>query len=394
MTRSHTPHPSTSSSGTPARLEVVVSVLLVLAVAGLGTYVARRGAVDANVALPPAPLEVEAMTTQASDVPIFADGLGSVLASRTVAIHSQVDGKLQDVLFTEGQHVEAGQVLAKIDPRLFQAALDQATAKKAQDTANLIAAQKDLERFKTLAQKSFESQQNVDQQQAKVDQTRAQITADDATIESAQTQLDYTTIRAPVAGRIGVRQVDPGNIVHTGDQIPLAIVTQTQPAAVMFTLPAQFLDTVRAAMQRGPVEVLAFDRDNRRQLSKGTLLLVDNIIDQSTATIRLKATFPNTDDVLWPGEFVNARILLSTRTGVVAIPNTAIQRGPHGVYVWVITPDNKAEDRSVTLGPMAGNVTVIDTGLKPGERIVTDGFFKLQRNRAVTVKAPQAGADS
>lgn len=394
MTRSHTPHPSTSSSGTPARLKVVVSVLLVLAVAGLGTYVARRGAVDANVALPPAPLEVEAMTTQASDVPIFADGLGSVLASRTVAIHSQVDGKLQDVLFTEGQHVEAGQVLAKIDPRLFQAALDQATAKKAQDTANLIAAQKDLERFKTLAQKSFESQQNVDQQQAKVDQTRAQITADDATIESAQTQLDYTTIRAPVAGRIGVRQVDPGNIIHTGDQIPLAIVTQTQPAAVMFTLPAQFLDTVRAAMQRGPVEVLAFDRDNRRQLSKGTLLLVDNIIDQSTATIRLKATFPNTDDVLWPGEFVNARILLSTRTGVVAIPNTAIQRGPHGVYVWVITPDNKAEDRSVTLGPMAGNVTVIDTGLKPGERIVTDGFFKLQRNRAVTVKAPQAGADS
>ncbi|MGN6459981.1 MAG: efflux RND transporter periplasmic adaptor subunit [Pseudolabrys sp.] len=389
MSHSKTPH-----SGTPTRLKIVASVVLVLAVAGLGTYFARRGAVDANAAPPPAPLEVEAMTTQASDVPIFADGLGSVQASRTVAIHSQVDGKLQDVLFEEGQHVEAGQVLAKIDPRLFQASLDQATAKKAQDDANLIAAQKDLERFKTLAQKSFESQQNVDQQQAKVDQTRAQIAADTAAIESAQTQLDYTTIRAPVAGRIGVRQVDPGNIIHTGDQTPLAIVTQTQPAAVMFTLPAQFLDTVRAAMQRGPVEVLAFDRDNRRQLSKGTLLLVDNIIDQSTATIRLKAMFPNTDDVLWPGEFVNARILLSTRTGVVAIPNTAIQRGPHGVYVWVITPDNTAEDRSVSLGPMTGNITVIDTGLKPGEQIVTDGFFKLQRNRAVTVKAPQSGAAS
>lgn len=389
MSHSKTPH-----SGTPTRLKIVASVVLVLAVAGLGTYFARRGAVDANAAPPPAPLDVEAMTTQASDVPIFADGLGSVQASRTVAIHSQVDGKLQDVLFEEGQHVEAGQVLAKIDPRLFQASLDQATAKKAQDDANLIAAQKDLERFKTLAQKSFESQQNVDQQQAKVDQTRAQIAADTAAIESAQTQLDYTTIRAPVAGRIGVRQVDPGNIIHTGDQTPLAIVTQTQPAAVMFTLPAQFLDTVRAAMQRGPVEVLAFDRDNRRQLSKGTLLLVDNIIDQSTATIRLKAMFPNTDDVLWPGEFVNARILLSTRTGVVAVPNTAIQRGPHGVYVWVITPDNKAEDRSVTLGPMTGNITVIDTGLKPGEQIVTDGFFKLQRNRAVTVKAPQSGAAS
>ncbi|OJY42863.1 MAG: hypothetical protein BGP08_19275 [Rhizobiales bacterium 64-17] len=388
------PVPHEPPSGRPARLKVAVSILLMLAIVGLGFFFARRGAVHANAAPPPAPLEVDAVTTQPSDVPIFADGLGSVLASRTVAIHSQVDGKLQDVLFEEGQHVDAGQILAKIDPRLFQAALDQATAKKAQDDANLIAAQKDLERFKTLALKSFESQQNVDQQQAKVDQTRAQIAADIAAIESAQTQLDYTTIRAPVAGRIGVRQVDPGNIIHASDQTPLAIVTQTQPAAVMFTLPAQFLDTVRAAMKRGPVEVLAFDRDNRRQLSRGTLLLVDNIIDQTTATIRLKATFPNTDDVLWPGEFVNARILLSTRTGVVAIPNTAIQRGPHGVYVWVITTGSKAEDRSVTLGPMAGNITVIDAGLKPGERIVTDGFFKLQRNRAVTVKTPQTGTAS
>lgn len=230
-------HPNAPASSPSARLKVAGSVMLVLAVVGLGTFLARRGTVHANAALPPPPLEVDAVTTQASDVPIFADGLGSVLASRTVAIHSQVDGKLQEVLFEEGQHVDAGQVLAKIDPRLFQAALDQATAKKAEDDANLIAAQKDLERFKTLAQKSFESQQNVDQQQAKVDQTRAQIAADTAAIESAQTQLDYTTIRAPVAGRIGVRQVDPGNIIHASDQTPLAIVTQTQPAAVMFTLP-------------------------------------------------------------------------------------------------------------------------------------------------------------
>ena len=237
------------------------------------------------------------------DVPIYLNGLGTVQASFTVGIHSQVDGKLQEVLFTEGQHVKKGDVLAKIDPRLFQAALDQAKAKKAQDQAQLTSAEKDLARSKTLVLSNITSQQIVDQQQAKVDQLKAAIAADEAMIQTAQTQLEYTTITAPSDGRMGVRLVDPGNIVHANDQGSLATLVLTQPTAVMFTLPARYLDDVRDAMTRGPVEVTAYDQDNRRALATGKLLLVDNVIDQATATIRLKAMFPNEDEKLWPGEF-------------------------------------------------------------------------------------------
>ena len=243
-------------------------------------------------------------------MPIYLTGLGTVQALLTVGIHSQVDGKLQEVPFAEGQLVKKGDVLARIDPRLFQAALDQAKAKKAQDAAQLVAAQKDLTRFKTLALKSFETEQNVDLQQAKVDQLKATIDADAAAIEVAVTQLEYTTITAPSDGRLGVRLVDPGNVVHASDAASIATLVQTRPATVLFTLPARVLDDVRQAMTGGPVEVLAFDQDNQRQLSSGTLLMVDNAIDQTTATIRLKATFANDDERLWPGEFVNARLLL------------------------------------------------------------------------------------
>ena len=237
------------------------------------------------------------------DVPIYLTGLGAVQASFTVAIHSQVDGKLQEVLFMEGQHVKKGDVLALIDPRLFQAALDQAKAKKAQDQAQLTSAEKDLARSKTLVLSNITSQQIVDQQQGKVDQLKAAIAADEAMIQTAQTQLEYTTITAPSDGRMGVRLVDPGNIVHANDQGSLATLVLTQPTAVMFTLPARYLDDVRDAMARGPVEVTAYDQDNRRALATGKLLLVDNVIDQATATIRLKAMFPNEDEKLWPGEF-------------------------------------------------------------------------------------------
>jgi multidrug efflux system membrane fusion protein len=365
--------------------------LLLAVTVGL-TLDLERGTAPAQAANPMPVAEVTVATIHKATLPIFASGLGTVQASQTVAIHAQVDGKLDSVQFVEGQHVEKGQPLAMIDPRLFKAALDQATAKKAQDQATLIAARKDLARFIDLARKNFESQQNVDQQQAKVDQGIAQIAADDANIESAQTQLDYTTIRAPASGRIGVRQVDPGNIVHAADQTPLTILTQTQPAAVMFTLPAQYLGSVREAMQRGPVEVLAYDRDNRHQLAKGTLLLIDNLIDQSTATIRLKAVFPNDNDVLWPGEFVNARILTDTRKDATAIPTSAIQRGPNGVFAWIVTADNKAVDRPLQLGPVSGDQTIVEKGVTDGERVVTDGFFKLQRNGPVTIKTQQDGA--
>jgi multidrug efflux system membrane fusion protein len=340
---------------------------------------------------PPA-VEVRVAAVGRGDVPVYLSGLGTVQASNTVAIHAQVDGTLQEVPFAEGQQVRKGDVLAKIDPRLFQAALDQAKAKKGQDQAQLIAAQKDLDRFNTLGVKGFETQQNIDRQQATVDQLKASIEADTAAIESARTQLDYTTIIAPTDGRMGVRMVDPGNIVHAADQTPIATLTQTRPTAVIFTLPARWLDDVRAAMKRGPVEVTAFDQDNRNALATGRLLLIDNVIDQTTATIRLKAMFPNDDETLWPGEFVNARLLLETRTRALTIPSSAVQHGPDGLFAWVVTDANTAEMRPLHAGVVSGDRTVIEAGLAEGDRVVTDGQYRLQQHAPVAVSAPRPPA--
>ena len=319
------------------------------------------------------------------DVPVYATGLGSVQASYTIGIHSQVEGIMQEVLFTEGQHVKKGDVLAKIDPRLYQAALDQAKAKRVQDAALLISAEKDLARSKTLVVQNVATQQLVDQQQARVDQLKGSVAADEAAIATAQTQLDYTQIKSPSDGRIGVRSVDPGNLVHASDVRPIATVVLTQPSAVMFTLPMQVLDDLREAMTRGPVEVTAFDQNNRRQLSTGTLLLIDNIIDQSTATLRLKAMFANKDERLWPGEFVNARALIDVRKNVIALPSTVVQRGQKGLFAWVVTDDNKAVARPIELGPVSGDLTVIAAGINEGDRVVTDGQYKLQVDAPVEI---------
>jgi multidrug efflux system membrane fusion protein len=321
-------------------------------------------------------------------MPVYVSGLGAVQASVSVTIRSQVDGVLQDVLFTEGQRVKKDDVLAKIDPRLFQAALDQAIAKKAQDEAQLVAAQKDLVRYTTLGPKGFATQQSIDQQQGKVDQLKGSIEADAAAIETAQTQLAYTTIVAPSDGRIGVRLVDPGNIVHAADQTALATLVQTEPIAVMFTLPAQLLDDVRAAMKRGPVEVTAFDADNRAALATGTLLLIDNTIDQATATMRLKAMFANENGALWPGEFVNARVLIDTRHDALVVPSVAVQRGPKGLFAWVAGADGTAQMRPIEAGPASGDVTIVTSGLAAGDRVVTEGQYRLRPGAPVAVAPP------
>jgi multidrug efflux system membrane fusion protein len=339
-----------------------------------------------------AAVPVSIATASRQDVPIYLTGLGTVQALFTVAIHAQVDGKLQDVFFKEGQRVKKGDVLAKIDPRLYQAALDQAKARKAQDDAALIAAQKDLARYQTLVQKFAETQQNLDLQQAKVDQTRASIDADVAAIETAQTNLDYTDIVATNDGRMGVRMVDPGNIVHASDQAAIAILTQTEPSTVVFTLPAQTLDDVRDAVVRGDVDVAAYDRDNARLLSAGKLVTIDNLIDQTTATYRLKAMFANDDEKLWPGEFVNARLLLTTRKNVVVVPPAAVQRGPHGLFTWVVKPDNTVEPRPIQTGTTTGDRTIITSGVNDGEHVVIDGQYKLQTNAPVTITTPRAAA--
>jgi membrane fusion protein, multidrug efflux system len=354
----------------------------------LGTEATDAGRTARAPGRPAVPVSVAIAAKR--DVPIYLIGLGAVQPILSVGIHSQVDGKLQEVLFTEGQHIKKGDVIAKIDPRLFKAALDQAQAKKAQDEALLISAQKDLARFKALATKSFETQQNVDLQQGKVDQLVAMIDADDAAIETAQTQLDYTTITAPSDGRIGVRQVDPGNVVRASDAGPIATLVLAQPAAVMFTLPSRALDDIRQATDHGQIEVIAFDQDNRLPLSTGKLLMIDNAVDQTTATIRLKAMFPNADDKLWPGEFVNARLLLETRSNAIVVPSTAVQRGPQGLYTWIVTANNIAEVRQIQVGPTSGDSTIIDSGVNEGERVVIDGQYKLQTNSPVSVSSPPA----
>ena len=373
---------------------LIAAAFAIIAAGGAAYWYWLQGSAPAPGARPaaraPVPVSVVAATRQ--DIPVHVTGLGTVQASSTVRIFSQVDGKLQEVLFTEGQHVKKGDVLAKIDARLFQAALDQAKAKRAQDAALLVAAEKDLVRAKALALKDFGSQQNVDQQQAKVDQLIASIAADDAAIVTAQTQLDYTTITAPNDGRIGIRLVDPGNLVRASEAGAIATLSQTRPAAVLFTLPARYLDALRDALARGPVEVVAFDQDNRQALSRGTLLLIDNAIDQATATMRLKAMFPNDDERLWPGGFVNGRVLLETRSNVLAVPSPAIERGPQGLFVWIVTASNTAEPRPVVVGPTSGDLTIVTSGLAEGERVVTDGQYKLQLNAAVTITAPRSPA--
>jgi membrane fusion protein, multidrug efflux system len=375
---------------------VAIGVAFII-LAGGGLYWYRVPGPEPQRAAPPpgrpaVPVSVAVAARQ--DVPIYVTGLGAVQGSFTIAIHSQVDGIMQEVKFTEGQHVRKGDVLARIEPRLFQAALDQAKAKKSQDVATLGAAEKDLERSMTLVVRSITTQQTVDQQQARVDQLKASIEADEAAIETAQAQLDFTTIRAPSDGRIGVRLVDPGNLVHASDARPIANLVLTQPSAVLFTLPMQVLDDLRDAMARGPVEVTAYDQNNRRLRSTGKLLLIDNAIDQATATIRLKAMFDNADERLWPGEFVNARVSLETRRNVIAVPTTVVQRGPQGLFAWIVNTDSVAEPRRIELGPASGDLTVINTGLAEGDRVVTDGQYKLQANARVTITSLSTAANA
>ena len=371
---------------------ILLYCAVVIAVGGTGAWYLHQGPEPVPAARSSAPptVPVTVATAINRDLPIYLTGLGSVQASFTIGIRSQADGKLERVLFTEGQRVKRGDVLAKVDPRLYQAALDQARAKKAQDDATLISARKDLERARTLVVKSFETQQVVDQQQAKVDAQIAARKADDAMIEAAQTNLDFTSITAPSDGRMGVRMIDPGNIVHAADSSIIATLTLTKPVAVVFTLSARSLNDVRDAQARGPVEVTAFSQDNVNPLSTGTLLLIDNIVDQASATIRLKAMFANEDEKLWPGDFVNARILLDVRHDVLAIPAPAIQRGPDGIFTWVVKPDGVVDPRPITVGPTTADQTIVTSGLAEGDRVVVNGQYKLRIGSRVTVNEPPA----
>jgi membrane fusion protein, multidrug efflux system len=353
----------------------------------------RHGNSQTVRATPPSvPVVVAAAAQQ--DVPIYYDALGTVQALNTVAIRAQVTGQIVSVDFRQGQDVRKGDVLARIDPAPFQAAYDQAVAKKSEDQAQLIDAEKDLARFRTLVLRNAETQQDVDTQQAKVDTIKATLDADQAAIEAARTQLNYATITAPIDGVVGFRQVDIGNIIHTNDVSPLTVLTQIKPCTVIFTLPQSDLAPVREAMLRGTVSVLAFDQDNKAQLAEGKLLLINNQIDQSTSTIQLKAEFPNTDERLWPGGFVHIHILITTRKDAVTVPATALQRGPDGFYVWVIKPDNTAEQRAIDVEPVSEELAIAKKGLDAGERVVVDGQSRLDQGARVAIRAPIPAANA
>jgi membrane fusion protein, multidrug efflux system len=337
-------------------------------------------------------VEVSTAPVVARNVPIYLEGLGTVQAFYTVKMTAQVDGQLTQVAFVEGQQVKRGQLLAQIDPRPYQAALDGARAALAKDTAQLADAHKDLARYEFLEPKKLASQQQVDSQHALVAQLKAQTEADQAAIENAATQLSYTRITSPINGRTGIRLVDPGNIVHSTDTTGIVVLTQLQPITAIFTLPEDSFEAVAAAMAKGTVSAIATaQQGNSTALDQGTVQLIDNQIDTTTGTIRLKAVFPNTRLKLWPGQFVNVRLLERTDENALTVPAAALQRGPDGMFVYVVQPDSTVAMQPVEVANNSESFAIVTKGLKAGQRVVTSNLFRLQPGARVQVLAPAPG---
>ena len=338
----------------------------------------------------PIPVLTAAATIQ--DVPVYLDGLGTVQAFYTVTMKAMVDGPLLSVNVKEGQDVHKGDVLAQIDPRTYQAALDSAAAKKAQDQAQLANARLDLARYQKLVANNYTSAQQADTAKAQVAQFEALVQQDQAQVDTARAQLSYTTIIAPIDGRTGIRLVDPGNIIHAIDATGMVVITQLDPISVLFTLPQQALPSVTQAMTQGAPPVLAFAQDATggasRLLDTGTLTVLDNQVDATTGTIKLKAVFPNTQHQLWPGGFVSVRLRAGTAKNAVVVPPAAIQRGPRGPYVFVIGDDMTAKRQSITVGYEDEQDSIVATGLKGGEKIVIDGASRLSEGSKVTIAKP------
>lgn len=325
-----------------------------------------------------APVTAIIGTVMQKDVPIYLDGLGTVQAFNTVTVRSRVDGQLKKLSFREGQDVKAGELLAQIDPDPFKTQVEQFEAKKAQDEAQLGFARVELNRDADLLAQKIVSQEVYDTQKAQVDQLAALVKSDQAAIDNARVQLNYTTIEAPISGRTGIRFVDEGNIIHAADSNGIVVLTQLKPISVIFTLPEQSLTEIQVQQARGQMTVIALDRDNSTQLDEGQLAVFDNQIDTTTGTIRLKATFPNPNLKLWPGQFVNARLLLAVRTNGIVVPASVVQRGPEGAYAFVVNKDMSVAMAPVKVAQIDQGQALIDSGLAPGDRVVVDGQYKLQ----------------
>jgi multidrug efflux system membrane fusion protein len=366
--------------------------LVLLVLAGVGYYffagtsqvTQRRG----RFAGGEGPVPVLAVPAKRADVPIYLDAVGTVRALNTVTVRAQVDGKLLSVNFDEGQDVKKGDVLAQIDPTTYKASLDQAVAKKAQDEAQLANSRNDLARYQRLAATNAINQQQADTQKALVAQNEALVQADQAAIDNARAMLSYTTIVAPIDGRTGIRQVDAGNIIHASDTNGVVIITQITPISVLFNLPQQNLDQVNAAFAKGALPVDALRSDDDKVIANGKLTVVDNQVDQSTGTVKLKAEFPNADRQLWPGQFVNVRLLADTLKQVVVVPTGAVQRGPKGTFVYVVKDDDTVSVQSITVQRQDEDQAVVSKGIEPDQRVVTTGFVRLAEGTKVAATAP------
>jgi multidrug efflux system membrane fusion protein len=370
--------------------------LIWLAVLALGTVsvmvwiTSSHSSSPKSVADDTIPVVTEKVRRQ--DLPVYLSGLGKVQALNTVTIRAQVDGKIVQVNFHEGEDVRSGDILLQIDPRPYQAALDQAVAKQNQDQAQLGYAEKVLDRDTSLFGKKILDQQSLDLQQSTTAQLEALVKADEAAVANAKVQLEFTKITSPIDGRVGLRLVDQGNIVHANDQAGLAIITQIQPISVVFTLPESHLPEINKRIRSSAINqflVVAMDRENNQVLDRGELGAVDNQIDEATGTIKLKAVFQNQQFELWPGQFVNARLLVDTRRQGLTLPSNAVNQGPNGDFVYIIRPDLTAEVRPVRVGTSEGGLTLVENGVAEGENVVIDGQYLLKSNARVRIKNPQ-----
>ena len=376
---------------------LILSALVLLAGAGGGAWYWRQhqAAAPTTEATPApggrpgrgsgGPVPVTVAAAQRQDVPIRLEAIGTVQAFNTITVRAQVDGQLVEVAFTEGQMVKRGDVLARIDPRSYQAALDQAVAKKAQDEAQLANARLDLQRYTSLARNEGVSKQQQDTQRAQVAQFEALVAADQGAIDASRTQLSFTTIRSPLDGRVGLRLVDQGNLVRAGDATGIVTVSQIQPIAVIFTLPQQELGRVQEVMANGRVPVEVVRQTGTGPMPEGLLVTIDNAVDAQTGTIRLKASFANDDLRLWPGAFVSVRLQVDTLPGVTTVPLVAVQRGPEGAFAFVVKPDRTVEQRTLQLGALTASDAVVRQGIRPGEQVVTSGGLRLSPGAAVAV---------
>jgi multidrug efflux system membrane fusion protein len=372
-------------------LKRVLAAALVVAVAGILAYVTIMPGVQKQAAgrrakmLADGPVPVIDAGARAADVPVYLNGVGTAKARNTVTVRAQVDGKIMSINFKEGQDVKRGDVLAMIDPATYQAQLEQAIAKKALDEAQLANAKRDLERYSKLTSLSV-AEKTIDTQRALVAQLTAQIKLDEAAIANAKAYLDYTTIVSPLDGRTGIRMIDAGNLVRAIDtNSGIVMITEIKPIAVVFTLPQQQLAQINAALAKGSVTVEALDSDGKSVLDRGALQVVDNQVDQTTGTVRMKAEFANAKQQLWPGQFVNVRVLVDTLSQVVVIPTPAVQRGPNGAFAYVVQADQVVGLRSITVGLQTETLAVIPKGIDAGDRVVTTGFARLKDGARVSV---------